>query len=375
MAPQLSFSTCQCEGAEAGREAGDWTTQSETEDKQDAEDEEEEEEVKMFYPGWYKPSSRCSPMPADSQLKLQDAKQTICSAPPQSPCSQSQPQPLKTPAVTPVPQLRPTQQEAAGEEEDMQGWVCLPGAADRSVGRFGAGDGSAANSDSPSSKPPAETCSGLERGRSETDEDNVKLSDGGLEGAEEKEQHDEDDLNLKQRESGEFEDEMPNERRETGLEREAESTREDRSEGKRDVVDDDDDDDDDAESLGDGDSEFEASGFAEKKEDGERNEIEGKTTSSNSLQVSVVRFYLRRHHHHHPAPPHPPADVASPPYCLLLLLAAHVFETFLAEAASPPHHVSVSSSLLLLCLTTELLISSLCPLSPPFPIRHSFPPS
>lgn len=349
MASQLSFSTCQCEGAEAGSEAGEWTTQSETEDKQDAEDEEEEEEERrmnerndtMFYPGWYKPSSWCSPVPADIQLKVQDAEQTICSsrpaedhlleteAPPQSPCSQSQPQPLKTPAVTPavtpvvtpVPQLRPTQQEAAGEddvteEEDMQGWVCLPGAADRSVGSFDVGDGSSANNDSPSSEPPAETCSGLERGRSETDEDNVTLSDGGLEGAEEKEQHSEDDLHLKQRESGEFEDEMLNERRETGLEREAESTREDRSEGKRDVVNDDDD----VESLQDGDSEFEASGFAEKKEDGERNETKEKITSSDSLQVSVVWFYLRHHHHHHPAPPHPPADVASPPHCLLLLL-------------------------------------------------------
>ncbi|KAA8582350.1 hypothetical protein FQN60_009090 [Etheostoma spectabile] len=95
-------------------------------------------------------------------------------------------------ALTPVPHLLLTGQAAgdAGiseeetEEEDMQGWVCLPGAVDQSF--------SLAH-DSPSLHP-AETS---ERGSSEMGEDEFELTDGGAEDAEETEQHDEDPLDLK----------------------------------------------------------------------------------------------------------------------------------------------------------------------------------
>lgn len=265
----------------------------------------------------------------------------------------------------------------------MQGWVCLPEAVDKSFspveGGFDLGEGTldsfSDNNDSPSSTPPQETRSGLERGSSEMNEDNFELSDGRVEDAAEKGQHDEDNLDLKcasELKGGglgeaDFEAEMMNEGLEKGgveSDERSEVQRKDLSGSEKDTVHTRED------SLDVGDhgaestnsliqAEFEAgiSGFAEKKEeDGENSEqpeakmetsvgeTEEKITSAVSLQVSVVWFYLHHHHHHHHRPGyctlHPPADVATPPHCPLLLLLSS-FRCCLchlcnwAETASP----------------------------------------
>ncbi|KAE8292652.1 Tripartite motif-containing protein 55 Muscle-specific RING finger protein 2 [Larimichthys crocea] len=156
------MSTIQCEGGEAESDAGDWTTQ--TEEKHDALDEEmqmKEENDATFYPSW-------------------------------------------VPAEPGSPQVRLTRQETAGEagimeeenedEEDMQGWVCVPGTVDKGFslaeGSFDLGEDSL-NSisdkyDSPSSLPPEETRSGLEKDNSEMDKANFELRHGRADDSEDK---------------------------------------------------------------------------------------------------------------------------------------------------------------------------------------------
>ncbi len=280
--------------------------------------------------------------------------------------SQSQPRKVAVElgsAFIPVPQWRITRQEAAGEagiteeeseeEEDMQGWVCLPGTVDKSFSpvedSFDLGEGSldsfSDNNDSPSSIPPKETHSGLERSSSEMDKDTFELNDGMVENKEEKGQHDMDNLDLKCASElkegglgeGDFEPETINEvqgNELSGSEKDTVAMREDRSKPENDSLDAGDHGAESTNSLRQAEFEAEISGFAEKKENGENieqceakmetsiGETEEKITSPVSLQVSVVWFYL--HHHHRPGycTLHPRADVATPPHCLLLLLSS-----------------------------------------------------
>ncbi|KAE8292654.1 Tripartite motif-containing protein 55 Muscle-specific RING finger protein 2 [Larimichthys crocea] len=258
------MSTIQCDGGEAESDAGDWTTQ--TEEKHDAQDEEmqmKEENDATFYPSWYKPNSwrRVSPVPAEILPTVYDTDQMMCSPQPAGdPLPETetriQPQSLWSLASQPPPgtqqlplstelhaqtsenQLRPSSllhephkvpvepgspqvTETAGEagimeeenedEEDMQGWVCVPGTVDKGFslaeGSFDLGEDSL-NSisdkyDSPSSLPPEETRSGLEKDNSEMDKANFELRHGRADDSEDKKQHD-DILD--------FEAEMMNER-------------------------------------------------------------------------------------------------------------------------------------------------------------------
>ncbi|KAF7655996.1 hypothetical protein LDENG_00047420 [Lucifuga dentata] len=85
---QEGMSTQQCEGREAENDAGDWTTQRETEDKRDEEEEidMQEEQDAMFYPSWYKPSRGrwVHPAPAEMLPKIHQTEKTTC---PQQPSS------------------------------------------------------------------------------------------------------------------------------------------------------------------------------------------------------------------------------------------------------------------------------------------------
>lgn len=244
-----------------------------------------------------------------------------------------------------------TEDENEEEEEDMQGWVCLPGAVDKGFklveGSFDLGevslDSFSDNNDSPSSIPPEETRSGPERGSSEMDKDNSELSDGRVE----EEEHLASELKESGLGEGEYEAEAMNERPEKGsvwsderseeqgnnlsaLERDAVSTREDSSEVKNYSLDVGDRGVERTDSVISGDG---SSGFAEKKEeDGENSEqpedlnakletsaaeTEEKITSSVSLQVSVVWSYLHHCRHHHPpgyCAFHTAADVATHPH-------------------------------------------------------------
>ncbi|XP_044066091.1 uncharacterized protein LOC122882611 isoform X2 [Siniperca chuatsi] len=228
---------------------------------------------------------------------------------PLSPLHESQPQPQKVPAE--LGGAFVAGEAGIVEDENEEGWVCLPGAVDKSFslveGSFDLGevslDSFSDNNDSPSSIPPEETRSGSERGSSETDKDNFELSDGGVDNTEEKEHLEEDSLDLKCASElkerglgeGDFEAETMNEgpgkgsvwsdeRSEvqgndlSGLERAAASMREDSSSKvKNDSLDVGDLGVESTDSVisGDGDAEFEVgtSGFAEKKEeDGENSE-------------------------------------------------------------------------------------------------------
>ncbi|XP_038579745.1 tripartite motif containing 101 isoform X1 [Micropterus salmoides] len=241
---------------------------------------------------------------------------------------ESRPQPQKAPAVwgSAFVEASITEDENEEEEEDMQGWVCLPGAVDKGFklveGSFDLGevslDSFSDNNDSPSSIPPEETRSGPERGSSEMDKDNSELSDGRVE----EEEHLASELKESGLGEGEYEAEAMNERPEKGsvwsderseeqgnnlsaLERDAVSTREDSSEVKNYSLDVGDRGVERTDSVISGDG---SSGFAEKKEeDGENSEqpedlnakletsaaeTEEKITSSVSLQAVILLFYL-----------------------------------------------------------------------------------
>ncbi|KAM9350910.1 tripartite motif containing 101 isoform 2-T2 [Symphorus nematophorus] len=379
---QEGMSTQQCEGGEAESDAGDRTTQSETEEKHDAQDE-DGEEMQMkeeidatLYPSWYKPNSRCrfnsapadteqtmrSPPPAQgadvSELHTQPRPSCGLDSHPKQPQpypplprlphqSENQSPPLcllqesqTVPAelddvFTPAPPQLTVQGTAGGagiteeeneeeeeEEVDIQGWVCVPGAVDKSFslaeGSFDLGEGSSEsfpdNNDSPSSAPPEETHSGLEKGHS----DEFELSDGRLEEKDGEEQHDEDSLEVKcvsevkeRGLGGDFEGGAMNERLGkgikvqvndlSGLEKDAVSIRGDCSETKSSILEKRK-----SKMEGDGDTEFEpgSSGFAENtEEDGGTEdfntkmetsaaESEEKITSSVSSQAVTLLFYL-----------------------------------------------------------------------------------
>lgn len=346
-----------------------------------------EENDATFYPSWYKPNSwrRVSPVPAEILPTVHDTDQMMCSPQPagdplpeaetqiqpqslwslasQPPpgtqqlplstelhaqMSENQPRPSsllhephKVPAEPGSPQVRLTRQETAGEagimeeenedEEDMQGWVCVPGTVDKGFslaeGSFDLGeDGLNSISDkydSPSSLPPEETRSGLEKDNSEMDKANFELRHGRADDSEDRKQHD-DILD--------FEAEMMNER--LRKEKVVVSMSENSSEPKNGTLDEED------HGVGSTDSFIQTGGGPEfeagsKEEDGENREqhedfnsaaeTEEKITSSDSLQVSVVWFYLHHHHHSGYCAPHPPVDVAPPPHCLLLLSSFGLF--------------------------------------------------
>lgn len=381
--------TYQCEGEEAEGDAGDWTTQSETEDKRDPQDEEEEMQMKeatdtdraaggslseariqteapdavrasvwsldsqtqeQSTPHPNQPPPELQQLPLPTELHTPDLplprlpQESENQSQPLSPLHESQSQLQKAPVelgsvFIPVPRLRLTKQETAGaagiteeedEEEEMQGWVCLPGVVDKHFspveGSFDLGDGSldgfSDSNDSPPSIPQEETRSGLERGSSGMEKVNFELSGGKVEDAGEKRQHDEEDLDLKcvselkERALGEgaSEAEAPGNDL-SASETDAVSMREDSSEV--DAGDDGVESSSNSSIPGGGDAEFDVggSGFAEEKEDDGENseqpedlnakmetsvaETEEKITSSVSLQVSVVWFYLHRRHHHH----------------------------------------------------------------------------
>uniref|UniRef100_A0A0F8AME5 Tripartite motif-containing protein 55 n=1 Tax=Larimichthys crocea TaxID=215358 RepID=A0A0F8AME5_LARCR len=336
------MSTIQCEGGEAESDAGDWT---QTEEKHDARDEEmqmKEENDATFYPSWYKPNSwrRVSPVPAEILPTVYDTDQMMCSPQPagqslwslasqpspgtqqlplstelHAQTSENQPRPSsllhephKVPAEPGSPQVRLTRQETAGEagimeeenedEEDMQGWVCVPGTVDKGFslaeGSFDLGEDSL-NSisdkyDSPSSLPPEETRSGLEKDNSEMDKANFELRHGRADDSEVRKQHD-DILD--------FEAEMMNER--LRKEKDAVSLSENSSEPKNGTLDEED------HGVGSTDSFIQTGGGPEfeagsKEEDGENREqhedfnsaaeTEEKITSSDSLQAVTLLFYL-----------------------------------------------------------------------------------
>ncbi|XP_078025875.1 tripartite motif containing 101 [Epinephelus lanceolatus] len=364
---QEGMSTQQCE---AVGDAGDRTAQTETEDKQKAQDEEEEmmkEEINaMFYPSWYKPSSwrRMSPDPADILTKVCDAEQTTCSQPageslseaavqtetggavqvvseaqvqpeptgslepnpsepppgPQELHTQTETQPLSDvpielgSASTPAPQTQAVGEvgvtEQENDEEEMQDWVCLPGAVDKSFslveGSFDLGDSLSDNNDSPSSVAPEEA-----EGESlEVNKEKFESSDERVEDAEEKEvnldlkcaselKDREGELEAEAMKGGLEEGSMKSDRKEKDA-----SVREDGSEPKSDSLGVGS-----IESLteGGGDAEFEAgsSEFAGKKEKNGENseqpedlmemrfaEAEENISSSVSLQAVTLLFYL-----------------------------------------------------------------------------------
>lgn len=257
------------------------------------------------------------------------------------PLTESQPQ--KKPfepdsALTTVPQVRLARQttgevgimeEENEEEEDMQGWVCLPGMADKSFnlaeGSFDLGDGSldsfADNNESLTSFPPEETHPVLERHSLGMNKDILELSDNQVENVEEKQQL-EDDISglkeLKERISGMGEGNFEAETMNVGLEK-GSLTSDERSEvlgndsaTKGDIAEQNNDSLDVGNHGGentkglkqtDREAGFEAGKNSKQHEDFNPNmersvaENEGKRTSCVSLQVSVVWFYHHRHHH------------------------------------------------------------------------------
>ncbi|XP_018538370.1 tripartite motif containing 101 isoform X1 [Lates calcarifer] len=298
----------------------------------------------VFYPSWYKPGSRRSGSPdqtvcsstqptEDSLSEARTWTETDPNQPPSGPAPSAHlqqrqlplstqlhaqpffplPQPPHQPQSLPplpesqsqhhmmstemdsafvsVPQVlaRQTAGEAAAveeeneEEEDMQGWVCLPGTVEGSFGDSSL-DSCSDNNDTTLSAPPEETSSGM-------DKDNFKLSDGRAEDAEEEEQLKEDILGFKDASGLEgkglgrshFEAETADERGDvlrddfSRLQRNAVATREDTSEVKNDALDVLDHGAESTSSLiqGGGEAEFEAGSltFAEnKQEDGENSE-------------------------------------------------------------------------------------------------------
>ncbi|KAK2851973.1 hypothetical protein Q5P01_008249 [Channa striata] len=189
------------------------------------------------------------------------------------------------------------------EEEDMQGWVCLPGTVDTSFGlvehRFDFGDGSLghnSDSDTPLSTQADETSS---------DKDSSEPNDGASEDAEEKTEPEEDSSGHSEAETMEEDNIQPDESEE--LEKDIVAAREDSWNARDQEVESKNN-----STQGDGDWGFEAvgSGFSEKKEehrnDEERSqdfdgktggsdaEAEEKITSGVSLQVSAVWFDLAR---------------------------------------------------------------------------------
>lgn len=338
-----------------------------------------EETDATFYPSWYKPNSwrrvpaeilptvhdtdqtMCSPQPAGESLSeaviqtevQPQSRWSLASQPQQqlplstevhTQTSENQPQPSslrhepqKVPAELGSPQVRLTRQERTGEagimkeeneeEEDMQGWVCLPGTVDKGFslaeGSFDLGEDSlnsiSDNNDSPSSLSPEETRPGLKKGNSEMDKDNFELRDGRADDSEDKTQHNDDILDLKR---GDLEAGMMNER--LRKEKDAVSMSEDSSEPKNGTLDEED------HGVGSTDSFIQRGGGTEleagsKEEDGEKRdqhedfnsaaETEENITSPDSLQVSVVWFYHHHHHHHRSGycTPRPRTDVAPPP--------------------------------------------------------------
>ncbi|KAI3357853.1 hypothetical protein L3Q82_016245, partial [Scortum barcoo] len=267
------------------------------------------QEQSKSYP--HQPPSGPQRLPPDSELHTQPHLPL-----PQSPLHESKSQPQKVP-------VEEVNEEEEEEEEDMQGWVCLPGAVDKSFspaeGSFDLGEGSldsfSDNNDSPSSTPPEEVRSGLEM-----DKDNSELGDGTVEEAKKKEQHDEDNLDLKCAlelkyggfEDGDCEAEMTNEELEKGSVQSDErskvqendlsgseiAAREGSSRPKNDGLDSGDHDVERTNSLMQAEFEAGGSGYAEKKkEDGEKSDepetrIVGETeeiiTSPVSLQFSVL---------------------------------------------------------------------------------------